>query len=312
MGTSSDYFERVNSANPYLNKTIQFSTGHIAYVTNQGVVKYIPSMEIWNSVNAPKDYIQVNIPWDDSWDNNVGAQIPTTPPLIAGTFMTLGQTVGNEGVNVFVNSTVKNPQSSYVGCYNNIPAATQILFVPKMNSSNSVNGYNTYASSVYVNNNNYGPWNGFDQNVNTYWHSQVDSSHLYNSSNGQYTGVNEVYFTNSSGVQTTVSGEWLQLNLPGVGTSNSTNTALTRYEIQGRQGCCGNPNGRDPNTWYILGWMPSGGWQQVDYQSNISFNFKMLSFNVSNPTPYSAYLIIIQFQLLIYSKINNHNYVSIQ
>ena len=99
-GNTSDYIGRVNPNNPYLNKTIRFTTGHIAYVTNQGVVKYIPSMEIWNSVNAPKDYIQVNIPWDDSWDNNVGAQIPTTPPLIAGTFMTLGQTVGDEGVNV--------------------------------------------------------------------------------------------------------------------------------------------------------------------------------------------------------------------
>ena len=117
MGTSSDYFERVNSANPYLNKTIQFSTGHIAYVTNQGVVKYIPSMEIWNSVNAPKDYMQVNVPWDDSWNNNVGAQIPTTPPLIAGTFMALGQSLGNEGENVFVSNVYTDPKANYVGCY---------------------------------------------------------------------------------------------------------------------------------------------------------------------------------------------------
>jgi hypothetical protein len=291
-GNTTNYIDRVNPNNPYLNKTIQFTTGHIAYVTNQGVVKYIPSMEIWNSVNVSKEYIQVNIPWNDSWDNNVGAQIPTTPPLIAGTFMTLGQSVGNEGVSVFVNSVVKNPQSSYVGCYNNIPAATQILFVPKMNSSNSVNGYNTYASSVYVNDNNYGPWNGFDQNVNTYWHSQVASANLYNSNNGQYAGTSQVSFTNSSGVQTTVKGEYLQINLPGVGTPNSTSIPLTSYEIQGRQDCCGNPNGRDPNTWYILGWTNDGGWQQIDYQTNISFNYKMLSFNISNPKPCSAYLII--------------------
>jgi hypothetical protein len=292
-GNTTNYINRVNPNNPYLNKTIRFTTGHIAYVTNQGVVKYIPSMEIWNSVNAPKDYIQVNIPWDDSWDNNVGAEIPSTPPLIAGTFMTLGQTVGSEGENVFVNSVVKNPQSSYLGCYNNVPPSTEIMFVPKMNSSNSVNGYNTYASSVYANNNDFtGPWNAFDQNINTWWHTSVDSSHLYNSTTGNYTGNTSIPFTNSSGVQTSVKGETLQINLPGVGTANSTNIPLTRYEILGRQGCCGNPNGRDPNTWYILGWPPSGGWYQIDYQSNISFNYKMLSFNISNPKPYSAYLII--------------------
>jgi hypothetical protein len=32
---------------------------------------------------------------------------------------------------------------------------------------------------------------------------------------------------------------------------------------------------------------------QVDYQSNINFNWKLLSFTVSNPTPYSAYKIIV-------------------
>ena len=118
IGSSSDYFDRISSKNPYLNKTIQFSTGHIAYVTNQGVVKYIPSVEIWNSVNAPKDFMQVNVPWDDYWDNNVGAQIPTTPPLIAGTFMTLGQSLGMEGENVFVSNVYTDPKDSYVGCYN--------------------------------------------------------------------------------------------------------------------------------------------------------------------------------------------------
>jgi hypothetical protein len=82
-----------------------------------------------------------------------------------------------------------------------------------------------------------------------------------------------------------VKGEWLQINTPKP-------IVLTRYEIQGRQGCCGNPNGRDPNTWYILGFK-DGEWYQVDYQTNISFNFNMLSFNISNPAPYTAYRIVI-------------------
>jgi hypothetical protein len=291
-GNTSDYIGRVNPNNPYLNKTIRFTTGHIAYVTNQGVVKYIPSMEIWNSVNAPKDYIQLNIPWDDSWDNNVGAQIPTTPPLIAGTFMTLGQTVGDEGVNVFVNSLVKNPQSRYLACLNNIPAVTEIMFVPKMNSSNNANGYYTYASSTYGNDNNNGPWNSFDQNVNTFWHTEVSSATNYNSTTGVYEGNTQVPFINSSGDLIYVKGETIQINLPGVGSPTPEAIPLIRYEIQGRQGCCGDPTGRDPNTWYILGWTNDRGWQQIDYQSNIQFNWKMLSFNISNPKPYSAYMIL--------------------
>ena len=285
-GNTSDYIGRVNPNNPYLNKTIRFTTGHIAYVTNQGVVKYIPSVEIWNSVNAPKDYIQLNIPWDDSWDNNVGAQIPTTPPLIAGTFMTLGQTVGDEGVNVFVNSLVKNPQSRYLACLNNIPAVTEIMFVPKMNSSNTANGYYTSASSVFQNNNDFtGPWCAFDQNIDTWWHTNTDSgNNNYDANTGQYTGTNLVTFNNSSGGQTTVKGEYLYIYSP-------SQIPLTRYEIQGRQGCCGQPNGRDPNTWYILS-LYNGVWNQIDYQTNISFNWKMLSFNVSNPTPSNYYLIL--------------------
>ena len=88
----------INPNNPYLKKTIRFTTGHIAYVTNQGFVKYIQNYEIWNSVNIPKEYIQVNIPWNDYWDNHVGVQVPTTPPLISGTFMKLGQSGDNEGL----------------------------------------------------------------------------------------------------------------------------------------------------------------------------------------------------------------------
>ena len=88
----------INPNNPYLKKTIRFTTGHIAYVTNQGFVKYIQNYEIWNSVNIPKEYIQVNIPWNDYWDNHVGVQVPTTPPLISGTFMKFGQSGDNEGL----------------------------------------------------------------------------------------------------------------------------------------------------------------------------------------------------------------------
>ena len=116
-GNINGYVDRVNPNNPYLNKTIRFTTGHICYVTNQGVVKYIPSMEIWNSVNIPKNYIDINIPWQDNY-STPGTIIDTNPPLISGTFMQMGQSVGGEGANVFVSELLpSNISPTYKDCY---------------------------------------------------------------------------------------------------------------------------------------------------------------------------------------------------
>ena len=191
----------------------------------------------------------------------------------------------NKDTNDIINSSNIISFQSQVS---QLTTPTEIMFPPKMTSSNSADGYVATASSVYQNNNGFtGPWNAFDNNVNTWWHSSYNGgNNLYNGTTGQYSGTNQISFINSSGVQTTVNGEWLQLNLPSP-------LPLTRYQIQGRQGCCGNPNGRDPNTWYILGFNSSNKtWYQVDYQSNIAFNWKMLSFSVSNSKSYNAYMII--------------------
>ena len=291
-GGTSDYINRVSPNNPYLGKVIQLQGGALFYVTNQGVAKQFENMDIYNAVSgkngfpANGDFIPgatINIPWDNSY-SIPGTTLPTKPPLVIGTPVQAGQSVGNEGVNVYVNTMLNNPQSSYVGCYNNIPPSTEIMFVPKMTSSNSANGYVATASSVYQNNNNFtGPWNAFDKNINTWWHTSADGDgNFYDSNNGQYTGTQETSIIHEF---FPLKGEWLQINTPNP-------IALTRYEIQGRQDCCGTPNGRDPNTWYILGYK-DGSWYQIDYRTNVSFNQKMLSFNISNPTPYSAYRIVI-------------------
>jgi hypothetical protein len=289
-GNTSDYIDRVSPNNPYLGKVIQLQGGALFYITKQGVAKQFTNMNIYNQASGKNglppagQFVTVAIPWNNIY-SSPGATIPTKPPLVTGTPIEVGESVGNEGVNVFVNSVVKNPQSSYVNCYNNLPPSTQIMFVPKMTSSNSVNGYKSSASSVFQNNNSFtGPWNAFDQNLNTWWHSNVNSSNLYNAHSGRYTGTQRTSFL-QSGRTITVSGEWLQINVPNP-------IALTRYDLQGRQGCCGNPNGRDPNTWYILG-LNNGSWNQVDYKTNISFNSKLLSFTISNTTPYTAYRILI-------------------
>ena len=276
--------DRLSGNNPYLNKTIRFTTGHVCYVTAEGIVKYIPSPDIWNSTIAPKNYIDINLPWVDSY-STPGTTIPTNPPLISGTFVKMNESLGNEGKNVYASKLINNPTSDYVGCYNDKPAATDINVVPIMGSTNEVNGFSALASSVYQNNNDFaGPWCAFDNDVNTWWHSNENSGFLYDANTGQYRGNSSLNIIDSNGQSINVSGEWLQIVFPTVNT-------ITKYSIQGRQDCCGQPNGRDPNTWYILG-LKDNQWYWVDYKTNISFNWKMLSFNIANPQPYISYAII--------------------
>ena len=118
-GGTTDFFDRLNpQKNPYLNKNIQFTTYHICYVTNQGVVKWIPTGEIWDSLrNSPgKNVISVNIPWLPEYDTP-GATIATTPSLVSGTKMALGETCGNEGLNVYVDKLITDTTATYNGCY---------------------------------------------------------------------------------------------------------------------------------------------------------------------------------------------------
>ena len=118
----TDYVSRVSSNNPYINKTIKFTTGQIAYVTNQGVVKLVPSLKIQNSVNIPKQPVDVSIPWVDAYATP-GTSIPTTPPLVSGTFMKYGQSVGHEGTNVFVNKLLPPTITpTYKGCFASNPS----------------------------------------------------------------------------------------------------------------------------------------------------------------------------------------------
>lgn len=143
-GNVLNYFERTNpNNNPYLNKTISFTTGEIAFVTNQGVAKYIRNNEILKSVNVPTTLTNINIPWNVSYETP-GTSIPTTPTLIAGTPMEKGQSVGNEGTNIFVNSLLPSSLSSntpsYLGCYN---ANSNLTFLGDSPTSD-VSGNYTY------------------------------------------------------------------------------------------------------------------------------------------------------------------------
>ena len=122
---ASNFIERTDSNNKYLNKIIQFTrTGHLLYVTKQGVAKYIPNMEILNSMSGKNGcpittgkYIPIDIPWLNEYSIE-GTQLPTNPPLIIGKSMQLNESCGYEGSNVYVNKMMSTiPTPTYVGCY---------------------------------------------------------------------------------------------------------------------------------------------------------------------------------------------------
>ena len=118
---SKNYTQRFNSNNPYLNKNVRLANGAIGYVTNQGEYKWYSSPELMkstagkNGCPAEAQVIQVNVSSDNY--NNPGSFLPTTPPLLVGSAMTAEQACGNEGTNVYVNTLLTDPLTSYVGCY---------------------------------------------------------------------------------------------------------------------------------------------------------------------------------------------------
>jgi hypothetical protein len=160
------------------------------------------------------------------------------------------------------------------------------MFIPKMNSSNSVNGYKSYASSVYQNNNNFaGPWCAFDGDINTFWHSQVSASTNYDGKTGVYTGSNGWDYKDANGNMVHIAGEWLWLECgPG--------NILTKYDVQGRQGCCGNPSGRSPNSWVIIGGVYNESYELIDKRENESLNFEMKTYTVNNPKKYNHFIFL--------------------
>ena len=154
-GDTTGYINRVNPNNPYLNKVVQFTTGHVCYVTNQGVVKWIPSMDIWKSLNISQNVqTSLSIPWLNSY-YTPGTQIPTTPPLVSGSNVQMGQSFGGEGTNVYVNQLLpQNIQPSYMGCFAPSSSNNNMTFIggaPPNNTDVSItNG--TFSQPVFSNN----------------------------------------------------------------------------------------------------------------------------------------------------------------
>lgn len=303
-GESLASIQRTGPENKYRNKNIKWSDNDtIMYVTSQGVAKPYNSTDIYQSTlgknGCPTELMTVDIPWSPDYTVQ-GVIIPTTPSLIVGSPMTSNESCGNAGKNVYVSSLISNPTSTYQGCYNNQPPTEDVAIVPTMNN-NTTGGFWAGASSFYNNNDTYAAWKAFDNNTSTFWNSSNDSKYLYNSTTGIYEGISSVPVnTKNSGIQT-IKGEFLQINMPNVNTPTATKVAISKYGLIGRPGCCfnddGTSNGRDPNSWYIIGYDGSA-WNEIDYIEN--YNFPSVNsepsyqtFQVNDTNEYSAFIIII-------------------
>lgn len=268
------YVDRISSSNPYLNKFIKFTTGQICYVTNQGIAKYIPTKEILNSISgengcptaSSKSYVDVNIPWSNDY-SIPGTQLPTTPSLVIGTNMTMNESCGNEGTNVFVNSMLTNPSASYVGCFQDnstTPAMTFIGGTPT--AGGTASGTYTYSQCQEA-----AVMGGYQyfalQNVNTtngIGYCAVSNSETSSTQYGNAyvpTGQTALWSSNTSG-QTgnsailTVTGALSVINSSGTSVFSTPNSAA---QPSSYLGCYGDNPTRAMS-------MYNGGSQQYDLQ----------------------------------------------
>ena len=155
-GEVKGYINRVSPNNPYLNKVVSFTTGQACYVTNQGVLKLIPSRTIWKSLNVSQTVqVQLNIPWQNSY-STPGTLIPTTPPLVSGTRVAMGQSFGDEGSNVFVNQLLPpGTKATYMDCYATSPNNDNMTFIGGAPPSTDVSIQNGNFSQPVISNNSH-------------------------------------------------------------------------------------------------------------------------------------------------------------
>uniref|UniRef100_A0A6C0KRR4 Apple domain-containing protein n=1 Tax=viral metagenome TaxID=1070528 RepID=A0A6C0KRR4_9ZZZZ len=280
VGSSLEEINRTSANNKYLNKNIKFTDGTICYVTSLGIAKPYPSLDIFNKTSGKNgcptsdDVIILTIPWLTSYVP--GSIIPTNPTLIVGDAMMREESCGYEGKNIYVSSLINNPNSNYIGCYNDIPNLTNINIIPIMNSSNNVNGFISTSSSVYLSNNDtFGPWAALDQNSNTYWSSET----LYNSETGLYEGANSI---------SSLSGEYLAISLPGINTVSSQLSSINQYSLTPSSN-----TGSSPNSWYILGYN-NNQWVQIDRQVDQQFTSSLAKvYSISDPNKYSGFCLLV-------------------
>ena len=163
--TIQNYITNTSSQNKFLNNNIVFSTGQYGYVTGQAVLRLYSSADIYNAnigVNgcpSSNNTINADFPWPDPSIIAVGQPITTgnsTIQLTMGTPITnIGESCGNEGTNVFVNSLIANPTATYQGCYADNAKNHVMTYLGNKPSQNIIKLINGNFNNPKLTNNSY-------------------------------------------------------------------------------------------------------------------------------------------------------------
>ena len=156
--SATNYIARTSKKDAYKNKNITFNGNALPkkpaidqtmYVTNQGVAKWYPDVatisSTMNKNNCPANTATTKINTIQTNYNKLGSYLTTTPHLKVGTPMKPGQSCGNEGENIFVNSVLSPniPKPTYMGCYADDPNSRVMSFIgatPPSSNNLIVNG----------------------------------------------------------------------------------------------------------------------------------------------------------------------------
>jgi len=143
---TNQFVARSSPNNPFNNKILNWTDpqarGLKMYVTNKGVARPIKTKEIYDSILGKNGCPGRNKITDITlkWDPNYlipGQTIPTSPSLLVGKDMTMGESCGFEGSNVFVNNLMNNQNVSYKGCYKDNPNDPVMQFIGGKPSSDN-------------------------------------------------------------------------------------------------------------------------------------------------------------------------------
>ena len=149
--------------------------------------------------------------------------------------------------------------------------ATSALFtsnVYTLTNKGPLNGtYKVSSSSTYSLSSQYMPYNVFN-NISDQDICWLSASGVYNSS-GLYIGSQQMtnVLNTTANIQAgqsvylTLSGEWVQIQLP-------YNVILDRYNFLPRYN---NPSGSAPKSWAMLGSFDGISWKSIDYVNNFSW-----------------------------------------
>lgn len=163
--------DRKTTKNSYLNQNIQMNgdINNSGYVTNQGIFKKYRNIElIWAKGHngVPTGVADVTTTNEAPIDPGAELYINNNPSLLVGQPMNLGQSVGHEGQNVYVNEMISDTSNSYNGCGLSYPQQPVRNNMTKGYSDYT--GSNTGASSAKS---GHSSNEAFDNNITTYWES---------------------------------------------------------------------------------------------------------------------------------------------